>query len=161
MQSSRSSGFNLVEVMIATVSLVVGLLSVVGTTTTTSMLRKRGVEEDRVFQGLVSRAEWIRGQLYSDTPLQNQCDDTLTGAGTQLTVNYIMDENGDGQQDFPSSPGDNATPIVTCVIEPAAPFNNASRLVQVTLTASWYGVSGQRTNSIDCLIGNRSGYKPD
>lgn len=154
----RGKGFSLVEVMLATVSLVVGLLSVVGTTTTTSMLRKRGIEEDRIFTGLVNRAEWVRGQLFADTALQNQCDEGIGGG--EVVVTFMLDDDANGIQDLPAAPGDIATPVISCSIQPAEPFDDALRLVRVRLTASWYGVGGQRTMSIECLVGNRNGYKP-
>lgn len=152
-----AAGFSLLEVMIATVFLVVGLMAVVGTATTQSLLRKRGIEEDRVFAGMVSRMEWIRGELFSDSALYDQVAAATAGGGT-LETTFALDEDGDGVQDVSAAAGDDETPVLSVAVSAAPPYFNSERLLQVVLTANWYGASGNRTLSLETLVSNRSGY---
>ena len=83
---------------------------------------------------------------------------SLAAAGAH-TAQYMLDEDGDGVQDVAAAPGDAATPVISVTIAPADPFNNAAILLEVVMTASWYGAAGNRTVTIESLVANRSGYQ--
>jgi len=150
-------GFSLIEVMVSMTMLVVGLMALASAASTTSLLRKRNLQEDLVFQGLVDRLEWVRGELFADTPFYDNVQAALVAGGSYQQA-FRLDTDGDGVQDLSFVAGDQATPILNVTVEaPAAPADPGDVLV-VQVGASWYGVGGDRTNSISSLVANRSGY---
>lgn len=153
----RNRGFSLVEVMLVATMLVMGLLAVISATTTESMVHRRSIQEGQVFEAMTRRAEWVRGELFRSTALQTAVTEALTG-GNPYTAQYIVDADNDGTQDLSRTPGDRNTPILTVVITAPAPTNDRKKLLEVDVSASWYGIGGQRTASISTLVANRNGY---
>ena len=154
---ARNAGFSFIEVMITTAVVVIGLLAVASSTATTSLLRKQGIQEDTVFYGLSSRMEWVRGQLFANTPLQNGVEQSLA-AGPSHVETFQLDVDGDGTQDVSFTAGDQNTPVISVTIEVPDPPGDPNVLLQATVTANWYGAGGNNTRSISSLIANRTGY---
>lgn len=143
--------------MMATSVMVIGLLAVASATTTTQMMRKRTIDEDKVFRGMVARLETCRGELFRDTDFQDEVSDQVAVDGT-YQGQFLLDLDGDGEQDVSASPGDSDTPVFAVTITAPDPPGNPNVLLEVTVTATWYGVGGMRTRTIQGLVGNRTGY---
>jgi Prokaryotic N-terminal methylation motif len=157
-QPHRNTGFSVVEVMVATTILVVGLLAVASSTITTQMIRKRSLDEDTVFRGMTACLEQCRGDLYRDTEFHDAVQAALAG-GDEYQGNFILDLNGDGEQDVSQTAGDQDTPVLTVNVVAAEPTDDPNVLVEVTISATWYGVGGQRTRTIRGFVANRTGYE--
>jgi len=143
--------------MVTMVILIVGLLAVASATTSTSLLRKRGIQEDAVFNAMLGQMNWVRGELYSDSDFHAATMDGLA-TGAEYSQSFLLDADGDGQQDMSATAGDNQTPILQVTVSAADGVDDSSVAVQVDVNASWYGVSGVRTRTLGALIANRRGY---
>lgn len=154
---SREEGFSLVEVMVSATIIVVGLLAVASASTTSALLRKRGAQEDLVFNGMTARLEWVRGELFTASAFHQNAFESLD-AGLNYMVSFPLDNDGDGAQDLSFAPGDAVTPIIqVTVAAPGAPAS-ADDIVQVVVRASWYGVGGNRTANLTSFVANRGGF---
>lgn len=156
-RQSGESGFSLVEVMVTMTVLVVGLLAVASAATSTSLLRKRGMEETAVVSAMVGRLEWVRGELYSDSDLHAAAIESLA-LGEPYTQLFTIDTDGDGVQDLSAAPDDNETPILRVTVRETDAGLDPSIMVQVDVDATWYGVGGTRTRTVSSLVANRRGY---
>jgi hypothetical protein len=143
--------------MVSATILVVGLLALTSASTTTSLLRKRGVQEDMVFEGLMDRLEWVRGELYTDGAFHQQAVGALASAG-QFAASFPLDNDGDGIQDLSFAAGDKTTPIIQVAIAVPDPPGDADVMLQVVVTATWYGIGGNRSRSLSTFVANRVGY---
>ncbi|MBI4882181.1 MAG: type II secretion system protein [Planctomycetes bacterium] len=157
MNGARGRGFSLIEVMVSTSVVVIGLLALASASTTTSLLRKRGIQEDIVFEGLMSRLEWVRGELYTASAFQAAVEASLAGGGAHV-ASYLLDNDNDGIQDLSFAAGDQATPVIQVTVSPPDAPADSSDIVQVLVSATWYGVGGARSTSISSFVANRSGY---
>ena len=154
---NRKGGFSLIEVMVSMTMIVVGLMALASASSTTSLLRKRNLEEDRVFQGMVDQLEWVRGELFADTPFYDNVRAAMA-AGQPHQQGFRLDSDGDGIQDLSFSAGDQATPVLNVTVQaPIAPADSDDLLV-VQIDAQWYGIGGNRTRTLGCLVANRSGF---
>lgn len=153
----RTTGFSFVEVMASITILVIGLLSVMASTTTQSLLQRRAREQEQVFAGIVARLEWARSSLFRDSDFQDAVEAGLA-AGPQYTTSFPLDLDLDGAQDLPFAPNDSETDVLSVVVTAPDPPADGNVLLQVTVTARWYGVGGQRTWSDSVLVANRTGY---
>lgn len=154
---SKVRGFSVLEVMMATTVMVIGLLAVASATTTTQMMRKRTIDEDKVFRGMTARLETCRGELFRDTDFQDAVTAQLAADG-EYEGEFSLDLNGDGEQDVSAAAGDSDTPIFTVTITAPDPPNDPNVLLQVTVQANWFGVGGARTRTVSGLVGNRTGF---
>jgi hypothetical protein len=153
----RAAGFSVVEALIASSVLVIGLLAVASATTSTQLLRKRSLDEEAVFRGMVSRLEQARGELFSPTPFHDAVAAAVAGGGT-FEQGVILDNDQDGDQDVPFAAGDSVTPVMRLRVTAPATPGDPSLLLEVEVTATWYGVGGQRTRNASTLVANRSGF---
>ncbi len=153
----QTGGFSLVEVMIASTILVFGLMALAGATTSTQLLRKRALDEDQVFRGLVSQLERARSDLFSNTAFYTAVKAAIA-AGGKFQQGYILDGNGDGIQDVSSAPGNKNTPVLTVDITVPPSPGDATKVLFVQVTAKWYGAGAQRTRTVSETVANRSGY---
>ncbi len=153
---SRISGFSLVEVMITMSVVVVGLLAVATAAHSTSLLRKRGAEEGAVFAAMVGRLEWVRSQLYSDSAFHDASMAALAAGGAHVQ-SFLVDADGDGIQDLGGTKQNAAAPILEVTVAEDG-THDRDDLVRVSIAATWYGVGGVRTRSLDAVVANRRGY---
>lgn len=154
---NKSAGFSVLEIMMATSVMVVGLLAVASATTTTQMMRKRTIDEDKIFRGMIARLETCRGELFRDTDFQDDVSEQIAADGTYEGA-FILDLDGDGEQDVSASAGDSDTPVFAVTIRAPDPPGDPNVLLEVTVNASWYGVGGIRTRTVQGLVGNRTGF---
>lgn len=156
-RSRTAAGFSFVEVMASMTILVIGLLSVMASTTTQSLLQRRAREQEQVFAGIVARLEWARGELFRDTAFQHAVEDGLA-AGAKYATSFPLDLDLDGAQDLPFAAGDADTDVLAVEVTAPDPPGDANVLLQVRVTARWFGIGGSRTWSDSVLVANRSGY---
>lgn len=154
---TRQRGTSLVEAMVTGSVLVVGLMAVAGATSVSSLLRQRGQQQQMVFGAMESRLEQIRGELFQPTALQTDVSKDIVKSGS-CTKTYTIDANGDGIQDLSFAAGDQKTPILTVKFSAANPPNDATELIQVDITAQWYGVGGKHSSTLQSLVANRTGF---
>lgn len=140
-------------------TLVIGLLAVVSATTTTALIRKKAMEEEAIFAGMQGRLDWARSQLYSDTPFHNAAMASLA-VGPDHVQSDVLDADQDGVQDLSYAIGDAVTPILSLTVTSPIDPGDPTILVQVDVSATWYGVSGNRTKTLGMLVSNREGYNP-
>ena len=153
----RAAGFSVVEAMVATSVMVIGLLAVASATTSTQLLRKRSLDEDAVFRGIVSRIEQARGELFAETAFHDQVAAAIP-AGGEYEQGMPLDNDGDGTQDVPFEPGDSATPVLTLRITAPDPPSDPARLLMIEVSASWWSLGGKRSRAMSVLVANRTGY---
>ncbi len=154
-------GFSLVEVMVTMVVMVVSLVAVTSATTSATLIRKRGQEESAVLSGMVSRLDWARGQLYSASGFHDGAMEALDAGQEEYTESFILDADGNGEQDLCFAAGEPDAPILRVSVRRMSDAVAPMDAVRVSVDATWYGVGGNRNRSESMLVANRLGYEGD
>jgi prepilin-type N-terminal cleavage/methylation domain-containing protein len=82
MDRFRDRGFTVVEVLLALVVLVVGVLALVGSSALVSRMIGQGREATRASQAAAGRLEWLRQLARSSSP---PCTDPQFGSGDSVS----------------------------------------------------------------------------
>ena len=132
-------GFTMIELVLAMVVLIVGVGGVYLMTCSMSRERQLGEERQRAFLACQRRLADLRDTTWAQVP-------GLDGS------TFDVDTDGNGVNELRAT-AVSGHPGTLRVVQFAA--SGAERIYRVTATASWIGVGGQQTFSLETLLSNR------
>ena len=142
---SRRGGFTLVEVLLSSGMLVIGLVAVAAAVTSLALLRRTYTETQLATAAARTKLEQLRGEDF-DTLLVNY------GNGVAFTV----DLNGDGYPDLAPTVGQNVPGSIRVEDVVDVPPAALGKLRRAIATVQWRGVTGDRQVRLVTLLSNRS-----
>lgn len=141
----RRGGFTLVEVLLSSGMLVVGLVAVAAAVTSLAVLRRTYTETQLATSAARTMLERVRAEDFS-TLLVNY----------QNAVDFAVDLDGDGYPDLAPTAGHNAPGSIQVEQADGVPVAAIGKLLRAIATVRWRGVSGDRQVRLVTLISDRS-----
>lgn len=134
-------GFTLVEVILSTGVLVVGVVALAAGVTSLSQLRRTTTETQRAVTAARTRLEQLRGEDFSTL---------VTNYG--VPVGFAVDLDGDGYPDLDPVAGAAEAGSIEVQVVTDVPASAVGQLLRGVATVRWRGVGGDREVRLVTMI---------